>query len=52
MLKSTKGQNNVSLEAKYNTVIQFFGFFGGSIWVSAHCAYVGGAAPPNFEFTR
>ena len=44
MLKSTLGQNNLSLEVQNNTVTQFFGFFGGSIWVSDHC---GARAPPN-----
>ena len=43
MLKSTLGQNNLSLEVLYKTVTQFFGFFGGSIWVSDHCA------PPPFN---
>ena len=36
--KSTLALNKLSLEVLHNTVAQFFGFFGGSIWVSDHCA--------------
>ena len=40
--KSNVGQNKLSIEVQYNTVAQFFGFFGGSEWVSDHCGGAGG----------
>ena len=36
------GQNKLSIKSNYNSLVQFFGFIGGFIWVSDHCGAGGG----------